>query len=864
VRAGALSASDRWPVVVFKPGPHPVETLAARLLPHLGESTDPLTARQSLLEALGKDERGLHTTVQVALASDPDSLRLLLVVDQFEELFTLCRDEQVRADFIANLLYASGIAGGQTVAVVMMRADFFGKCAAYPDLAARLAERDVLVGPMSEEELRRAMEGPAEAVNLHYEKGLVETILDDLGDEPGTLPLLQHTLLELWERRRGGWLTADAYHEIGGVRGALAQRADEVYDGLSEGQQAAARRVLLRLTQPGEGTEDTRRRASLAELLPAEGGGTDVETAVRELADARLLTTGEDEQGAEIVDVAHEALIRGWPRLQGWIDEDRAALRTHRQLTEAALEWEQNGRDASYLYRGARLAEGEEWAESHAGDLNPLEREFLRSSVDAREAESRAARRRIQRVIVGLLAALAIISVLAVVAFQQRNEADAQRLEAERLSYIALSRQLAAQSAHEFSATNYEVALLLAIEAGRVTDTAEAYTALRQTFTHPGRTLVTLSGHTSEVWQATWNSDESHILTASLDRTARVWDAETGAKLLVLSGHTGSVYQAVWNNDGSHILTASGDSTARVWDAQTGAELLVLSGHTGSVYQAVWNNDESRILTASYDRTARVWDAETGAELVTLSGHTNQVNQAVWSSDGSRILTASNDHTARVWDAQTGEELLVLSGHTGIVRQAVWNGDDSRILTASEDWTARVWDAEKGAELVILSGHTSIVGHAVWNSDESRILTASHDDTARVWNAQTGDELVILSGHTWAVRQALWNSDESRILTASSDRTARVWDAQTGAELITLSGHTNRVTQAVWNSDESRILTASDDGTVRLWYARMEDLVEAACLRAPRNMSEEEWRQYMVGQPYRETCPGKPVPSQDD
>jgi formylglycine-generating enzyme required for sulfatase activity/energy-coupling factor transporter ATP-binding protein EcfA2 len=388
IRSGALPASDRWPVVLFKPGPHPLETLAARLVPHLDGGADPLAAQGLLLDTLRRGERGLHGAVQVALAAASDNQRLLLVVDQFEEMFTLCHDESARAAFIANLLYGSAIAGGQTVAVVTMRADFFGKCAAYPELAVRLAERDVLVGPMSEEELQRAMEGPAQAVGLHYEKGLVDAILDDLGDEPGTLPLLQHTLLELWERRRGGWLTTDAYREIGGVKGALAQRADEVYAGLTTAQREAARRVLLRLTEPGEGTEDTRRRATLTELLPAEGGTADVETAVQALADARLLTTGKNEQGNEIVDVSHEALIRGWPRLQGWIDEDRAALRTHRRLTEASIEWGRHASDESYLYRGARLAEAEEWAEIRTDDLNELEHAFLDASLTLREQEA--------------------------------------------------------------------------------------------------------------------------------------------------------------------------------------------------------------------------------------------------------------------------------------------------------------------------------------------------------------------------------------------------------------------------------------------------------------------------------------------
>jgi WD40 repeat protein/energy-coupling factor transporter ATP-binding protein EcfA2 len=904
VRAGTLPASNRWPIVLFKPGPHPLQTLAAQLLPHLDGGADPLAARGSLLDALAKDERGLHGTVQVALASAPDSLRLLLVVDQFEELFTLCHDESARAKFIANLLYASAIAGGQTVAVVTMRADFFGKCAAYPDLAARLAERDVLVGPMSEEELRRAIESPAEAVGLHYEKGLVDTILSDLGNEPGTLPLLQHTLLELWERRRGGWLTTDAYRQIGGVQGALAQRADQVYARLTPVQQEAARRVMLRLTQPGEGTEDTRRRVRKSELLPTGEQAEQTEAVIQALADARLVTTTRDmATSEEQVDVSHEALIRGWSRLREWIDEDRAGLRTHRRLTEVAIEWERNHRDESYLYRGARLAEAEEWAEAHADDPNPLEREFLEASVGAREAERIAARQRVQRVIVGLVTGLVIISALAVFAWERSQLAEQGRVYAENAkataqaeAAVALSRQLAVQSANQLEDNKWELAMLLAIEAGRTADTAEAFAALRQAFAHPGRTLVILGyaaewnadesriltasadgtarvwdaqtgaelvtlSHEGSVWKTQWNADESRILTRSEDGTARVWDAETGAELVTLS-HEGSVYQAQWNADESRILTASYDGRARVWDAETGAELVTLS-HGDAVWEAQWNADESRILTQSDDGTARVWDAETGAELVTLS-HGDRVTQAQWNADESRILTRSDYGTARVWDAETGAELVTLS-HEGWVYQAQWNADESRILTASADRTARVWDAETGGELVTLS-HEDTIYQAQWNADESRILTASEDGTARVWDAETGAELVTLS-HGDSVSQAQWNADESRILTAGCDRrddlgfceegTARVWDAETGVKLVTLS-HGDVIYQAQWNADESRILTASEDGTVRQWYTRMEDLLEAACQRAPRNMTEVEWRRFMGSEPYGQTCPNLP------
>jgi WD40 repeat protein len=403
-----------------------------------------------------------------------------------------------------------------------------------------------------------------------------------------------------------------------------------------------------------------------------------------------------------------------------------------------------------------------------------------------------------------------------------------------------------------------------------------------------------------------WNRDASRILTGGRDRTARVWDAATGTELLTLSGHVDEVKQILWNSDESRILTASQDSTARVWDvstlrqtqdsaalntgAETDVKSVTLRHQRAAVVsdpwglRGMWSSDEGRILTSGDDGTVRVWDVstplnagkKTADELLALSVSGYTVLQAVWNADESRILTASRDGTARVWDvstlrqtqdgaglgagAETGAELITLTGHTGPVNQAGWNSDETRIMTAGADGTARVWDAETGVELVTLLGHTHELWSAVWNSEGNRILTASADGTARVWNAKTGEELLTLSGHTDEVHQAVWNGDESRILTSSTDGTARVWNAETGAELFILSGHTDAVNQAVWSGDDRRILTASSDGTVRQWYAWTGDLLEAACQRTPRNMTREEWQEFMKDEPYRPTCPGLLAP----
>jgi WD40 repeat protein len=417
LRKGALPGSASWPVVVFRPGPHPFEGLAARLGPVVSPGRDPLEARDATLGQLRADERGLHVITQVALASAGSDARLVVLVDQFEEVFTLCRDDAERSAFAASILYASSLAGGQTVVVVTMRADFFGKTVSLPGLAERIADRDVLVTPLDQDELREAIVQPAERVGLQYEKGLVDTILADLGTEPGTLPLLQHTLLQLWEGRSGLWLTTDRYRAIGGVRGAIAQRAEMIYGQFTVQQQAAARRVLLRLTQPGEGTEDTRRRAPISELLPAGPAAADVQLVIDRLADARLLTTDRDDPTGEVVDVAHEALIRGWPRLQAWVDENPEGFRIHRRLTEAADEWLARQRDPSYLYTGSRLTEGSSWATGNQDDLNELEGEFLDASIAAKSATERAARRRTRALIGGLAGGLVIFAILAGVAF---------------------------------------------------------------------------------------------------------------------------------------------------------------------------------------------------------------------------------------------------------------------------------------------------------------------------------------------------------------------------------------------------------------------------------------------------------------
>jgi WD40 repeat protein/DNA-binding SARP family transcriptional activator len=873
------AGSTGWPVHVITPTAHPLEALALSLT----RDAESVTATTTLMDDLARDPRSLHLHVcRLLPQAVGQPANLLLVVDQFEELFTLCRSEAERQAFVDNLM-AAVERDGPTVVVIALRADFYARCGQLAPLREALEKRQVYIGPMSAEELRRAVTEPAQQGGWAFEPGLVEFLLQEVGDEPGALPLLSHTLLETWRRRRGRALTFDSYRESGGVRGAIAQTADRVLQGLEPEQQAIARHIFLRLTELGEGAPDTRRRAKLAELVPRPEDAPAVEAVVRTLADARLITTSED-----TAEVAHEVLIREWPTLRGWLDENRAELQLQRHLTEAAQAWAKLERDPGELYRGARLAHASEWAETHAGELNPLEREFLEASQELarrREAEREARRqreleaaqklaaaekqraeeqaragRRLRWLAVGLGLFLLVALVSALLAFQQANRAGQQARQ-------ATARELAAAALNNLN-VDPERSLLLALQA--VTETYsvdqtvlpeaedalhQAVQALRVQFTvlstggvafspdgtrlattdldgtakirdaATGQELLTLAGHTDDVMNLVFSPDGTRLATTSLDGTARIWDATTGKQLLTLRGHTDGLISPAFSPDGTRLVTTSYDRTARVWDVSSGEELLPLT-HPTWTSGPDFSPDGTLVAIAGPDPdnavfVARVWDVSTGEQVLTLAGHASDVNEVDFSPDGTRLATASTDGTAKVWDATTGEELLTLDGHTGWVFGVDFSPDGTRLATGGQDGTARLWDATTGRELLTLAGHAAGIGNVAFSPDGKRLITGSADGTAKVWDItpEGSREWLTLAGHTDVAFKVAYSPDGNRLVTASWDGTAKVWDAATGWEILTLAGHTAEVVGITFSPDSAYLATASYDGTARVWNA---------------------------------------------
>jgi hypothetical protein len=444
VKAASSDGAESPRVALLTPGEHPVDELADAVSVANGG------AAGALAEELRDDPSALeHATRHIEPAG------LVIAVDQFEELFTLCDDDGERRCFVDALIAAWRDPTSPVVVIVALRADFYGRVAAFPELAAAVVAHQTLIGPMGTMDLRRAIELPAAKSGLLLQPGLVDTMLEDLAGEPGALPLLSHALLETCKRRRRLMLTVGGYREAGGVRGAIAQTAERTLQSLPEADRAVARMIFLSLTDLGEGAEPTRRRVDRAELAAPPRPAQSVDGVLGILADARLISLEQD-----AVVVAHEALIRHWPRLRGWIEADRAGLLIHRHLSAAVREWDTLKREPASLYRGARLATASEWASDHNEHISQLERDFLTAS---RMSEERRTRR--LRVLASALATLtALVAALAVWALDQRSDARRQAAQATALALASAPSALIS--------SRPDVALLLAVEAYRTSPSA--------------------------------------------------------------------------------------------------------------------------------------------------------------------------------------------------------------------------------------------------------------------------------------------------------------------------------------------------------------------------------------------------------
>jgi len=936
-----FSGSDRWQIQLITPTDQPLKSLATAFINTKAPTIDRAEHLHRAEMLLREGDHGLAHLVRASLISSKPgrSDRLLLIIDQFEEVFTLCQGPQAERErhrFFNCLLTAQKEVGDSLSIILVMRADFFSKCSFYTNLAAQIEQNLITVTPLTYEQIKASILKPAEKVGLVCEPNLVYNILLDIVGAPGELPLLQYTLLELWQRRQpdpnGGpaRLTLDAYNELGGVRGTLQKRADEVFYGLTPEEQQVAKRIFIALTQLGDGTEDTRRRVLKSEIVSPQFPIELVDKVLEKLVNAKLIVTNQlagstprqekaDQDFAnvstalrfaqimqgkssrhpskptalpkptepakpgygdrlsgvtsrssrpveilqasaalsasqEIVDVAHETLIRHWPLLRSWLDENRDMLRRQRQIEHTAKEWDAADRPHSpeYLLRGSRLVDAEEFLDTYPAELSSLAQEFIQVSQE----ESRRSQKELR--LVQMAVPFTLLVALAVT-FNQYWTAVRSQEEKEDQLRIATSRQRAAiaQSILQDATADPETALLIsrlaAEQGGR---TYEAQASLRAAL-QKLQLQANLRGHQGTVYQLAFNPRQSLMATSGQDGTIRLWsllDPSVGRVLHwtdpAIAGSNSAdlanrpappaVTQIAFLPNGQQLVAiAQGERQARVWRLDSGKVQLNLEGATQPLIRLAVSSKGHWIAAASADNQVYIWRADNGR----LQGRFSEVGPITaleFNSDGSGLLAASNNNVSlQPVNRFKNRRLLP---HPKAVTSIDASPTGQYIATASQDGAVRLWDRSGHLKQTFPIGKTAQrkpgasvtvpLQQVLFSPDGTLLAAIDWQSHAWVWQVSSGQLLHQLDASAGlentprlAGQPRLAFSPDSQRL-AMAVRTAgeqgpldrvQVWDLPTGKLIGRLKGQAGGLEALQFSPDGTLLVTAGRDGSVRVW-----------------------------------------------
>ncbi len=869
LRRGELPGSEDWFIAKMVPGAHPFDALATALLSVAFNPPD------RLADMLRDDPRGL---LKVANRIFPDeAARLVLVIDQFEELFVHVTDESERARFLDSVLQAVTATDDRLFVVITLRADFYDRPLLYPGFGELVRANTEVVLPLSSAELQEAITEPARQAGLVVDSDLVMAILSDVNRQPGTLPLLQHALSELYERRTDDRLTLDGYRASGGVLAALARRAEDLYDDMREADQNAVRQVFLRLVKVGDSTADTRQRVPWSELLAVEQTtGHNPRFAIETFGSYRLLTFDHDPQTrTPTVEIAHEALIREWTRLRAWIDDSREDLYIQQQLSAATAQWTAARRDSSYLARGARLAQFEGLASRTDLTQTEEERAFLNSSVQQRQR----ALWRLRAFVTVLLTAVVAMSALAAFAIDRQRQTDraratavAERDRADLQARLSRSRELAVMALKNLD--HVDLALLLSLEAERAANTLEARSSLLTALeTYPYESML-LHDSAAPVRATAYSPDGALIAAGNQAGDIVLWDSATGrvaAQFSVqdevinalafsprgdvlaagtnsgaillwdvanqvrsepsITGHTGAVWSLAFNADGTRLVSGGADGQILIWDTATG-DLAAppITGHTDIVFSVTFSPDGTLIASGSADGTIRLWDAGSGEPVgQPFAAQPNWVWSVAFSPDGQTLVSGGADYTVRLWDVPSGEAIgQPLMAHTGAVRSVTFSPDGTLIASGSADGTVRLWTTAAVTDPpLLLAVHQAAVWSVAFSPDGRTVASGGLDDQVILSNS--GAPLLrkqVFSAGSEAILGLSYSPDGHRLATAegqlaggAADGLVRLWDTTTGDLLTTIHGHSRAATGVAFSPDGALVASVAADGTLVVWDA---------------------------------------------
>jgi WD40 repeat protein/transcriptional regulator with XRE-family HTH domain len=838
-----IPGSDRWPRIVMTPTKDPLTELAARLAAVGGSDT--ISVRDGLTRHPDQAHLAVWSAVLAAearrdsepAASGDGAARLVLVVDQFEQAFTLNPDaggEAIRQAFITALCSAAAnpVGPGQeppALVMIAVRGDFWDRCAAVPELVGALQDGQFVVGPMTESELRMAITGPAEAAGLRIDPGLCDTILGDLrvagGDRSaGVLPLLSQAMALTWEHREGDRLTSHGYAQAGGVSHAVQTSADRVYDALSAGHQALAREVLRSMTVASRDGTLARRPVVWDDLYAALPGAAhaDIDVVLDALAAERLAVLDGD-----TIQLSHDVLLRAWPRLRGWLEEDQASWILYSQLADATAAWHDSHDDPSFLYRGAQLGALQQavvrWSANPARSpvLTGTQRDFLQASEQAAARSSRLRR--------GAFAVLALLTVLAVaasgLAFSQRAAAIRQRDQAIYNQVIA--------EALQYGTSDTPLAAQLDLAAYRIRRTPDLASRLLNTENTPlSAPLAAGAGNVNSVAI----SSTGHVMASgNSDGTVRLWDVADPAHPRLLGRPLTGMAAIEWvalSRNGRTLATGGDDRTVRLWDITDPAHPRQpgqpLAGGTGIVYSVALSPDGRTLASGDADGTIRLWDITDPAHPrplgPPLTGGTGGVETVLFSPSGRTLADGDDDGTARLWDVTDPAHPRPLgpplASGTGIVYSAAFSPDGRTLAAGGLGGVVQLWDVTDPAHPrqlgQPLASGTGIVYSAAFSPDGRTLADGSADGTIRLWNvtdpAHASPLGQPLTGAAAAVVSVAFSPDGSTLASGDFSGAIRFWSLPR----TVLVGSSSAGNSVAFSRNGRTLASVDVGGTVRL------------------------------------------------
>jgi energy-coupling factor transporter ATP-binding protein EcfA2 len=733
VRAGLIPQLENngWRILdLIKPGIEPLAKLRGAFESFFQRPKE----IQQLYDFIHNHPDGLNAVIERL----PGSERFLLVIDQFEEVFTLCPKEEERRRFIelltqiVELSDATSLPSLRLAIVTTMRADFLEPCLSYPSLTQLIQNQAVYMPPLLGAELEEAIASPANLQGYHLEIGLLGAILQDVGQEKECLPLLQFTLTELWEKRdcQKHQLTLEQYRAMGGVIGALDRHAEAIYQSFTQQEQEYVKRIFLRLVRTGEEEKDTRQRQPKAKLL-AIGNDDVISDVLDELIQKRLLISGE-----EGVDLAHEALMQGWRRFAQWRKENRKLRRLIDRLEDALQEWQKNPQDENLMMGGLLAQVREKWQELEL-DLDVAAREFYQRSDAYDKPRSR-------------------------ILIEHRLREQAARaqnlLPVQPLDGLVLAIQLMGENLEKMPE---QILALVKINLQRAIEA--------------DRELFLCLGHENRVNSVAFSPDGQMIVSGSDDNTVRLWDIQGNPIGQPFQEHEDSVNLVAFSPDGQMIVSVSDDNTVRLWDIQGNPIGQPLHGHKSAVWSVAFSPDGQKVVSGGKDDTVRLWDIQGNPIGQPFQGHEDSVNSVAFSPDGQKVVSGSYYNTIRLWDIQGNPIGQPFQGHGHGVNSVAYSPDGQMVVSGGNDETVRLWDIQGNPIGQPFQGHEHGVNSVAYSPDGQMVVSGGNDDTVRLWDIQGNPIGQPFQGHEDSVNSVAFSPDGQMVVSGGNDDTVRLW-----------------------------------------------------------------------------------------